>query len=95
MTDIAIGDLLIISAKDQYYSYARQYYYLGAVLLVGDIYNGHLYTTNTMPWDITNSARVTAEIYSAPTAIFENLNFVSDLETDTYPYFTRQCHIIN
>lgn len=81
MTDIAIGDLLIITAKDQYYSYARQYYYLGAVLLIGDIYNGHLYTTNTMPWDITNSARVTAEIYSAPTAIFENLHFVSDLDS--------------
>lgn len=90
MTDIAIGDLLIITAEDQYYSYARQYYYLGATLLIGDIYNGHLYTTNTMPWDITNSARVTAKIYSAPTAIIENLNFVSDLESrGNYKYLIR------
>ena len=81
MTGIEIGDLLIIEATDQYYSYARQYYYLGGVLLVSDIYDGHIYTSNSMPWSIENTANVSVKIYSAPTAIIENLNFVSDTDS--------------
>lgn len=81
MTGIEIGDILIVTAEDQYYSYSRQYYYLGATLLVSDIYNGHIYTSNSMPWDITNTANVTVQVYSAPTAIVDGLNFVSDLDS--------------
>lgn len=81
MTDIDIGDIMVIEATDQYYNYARQYYYLGASLLIGDTYDGHLYTTNAMPWDITNTANVSVKVYSAPTAIIEGLNFVSDLNS--------------
>ena len=65
MTDIAIGDILVISATDQYYSYAREYYYLGATLLVTDIYDGHIYTSDSMPWSITNTANVSVKVYSA------------------------------
>ena len=81
MTDITIGDILIVEATDQYYSYARSYYYLGATLKVVDIYDGHLYTNISMPFDITNTENVTVKVYSAPTAIIENLDFVSDLDS--------------
>ena len=81
MTGISIGDILVIEAQDQYYSYARQYYYLGGVLLVSDIYNSHIYTSNSLPWDIENTANVTVKIYSSPTVIIENLDFVSDLDS--------------
>ena len=97
MTGINIGDLLIIKATDQYYSYARQYYYLGATLLVSDIYDEHIYTSIGMPWDITNTENVSVEVYSAPTAIIENLNFVSDRDSrGNYKYFitfiyTKDC----
>lgn len=77
MTNISIGDVMVIQATDQHYHYARPYYYLGATLLITDIYDGHIYTSDTMPWDITNSAYVSVEIYSAPTAIIENLTFES------------------
>ena len=79
MTDIDIGDIMVITATDQYYNYSRSYYYLGATLLIGDIYDGHLYTTDAMPWDIENTANVSVKIYSAPTAIIENLNFIADM----------------
>lgn len=81
MTDIAIGDIMVITAEDQYYSYARPTYYLGATLLISDIYNGHIYTSNSMPWDIENTQDVTVKIYSAPTAIIENLKFESDMDS--------------
>ena len=81
MTDVEIGDILIIKATDQYYSYARQYYYLGATLLVTDIYDGHIYTHDSMPFDIENTENVTVEVYSAPSVSFENMNFTcGDLE---------------
>ena len=78
MTDIEIGDIMVIEATDQHYHYARQYYYLGATLLVTDIYDGHLYTSDIMPFDITNTANVTVKIYSAPRAIVENITFMSN-----------------
>ena len=81
MTDISIGDIMVITATDQYYSYARPYYYLGASLLVTDVYNGHIYTNEGMPFSITNTENVSVKIYSAPTAIIENLHFVSDLDS--------------
>ena len=87
MTDINIGDIMVITATDQYYHYAREYYYLGATLLITDIYDGHIYTSNSMPWDITNSENVSVKIYNAPTAIVENIKFVSDLESiGSYKY---------
>jgi len=96
MTDINIGDLLIIKATDQYYSYARQYYYLGATLLVSDVYDGHIYTSIGMPWDITNTENVTVEVYSAPAAIIENLNFISDRDSrGNYKYFVTFIHTKN
>ena len=106
MTGINIGDIMVIEATDQYYSYARQYYYLGGVLLVSDIYNGHIYTSNSLPFDITNTANVTAKIYSAPEIIVENLHFVSDqLSRGNYRFFVtmnycknsvvRDCHMTN
>ena len=55
MTGIAIDDIMVIMATDQYYNYSRQYYYLGGTLLIGDIYNGHLYTTTNLPFDIENT----------------------------------------
>ena len=78
MTGVDIGDLLLIVATDQYYSYARSAYYLGAVLEISDIYDGHLYTSDAMPFDITNTANVTAKVYSAPEVIIENIDFISD-----------------
>lgn len=96
MTGIEIGDILIVKATDQYYNYSRAYYYLGATLLIGDIYNGHLYTTDSMPWDITNTANVTVQVYSAPTAIIEGLHFVSDLDSrGNYIYLLTLGHCKN
>ena len=103
MTGINVGDLLVITASDQYYSYAREYYYLGAVLLVSSIYNGHLYTSCDMPWDIENTANVSVNVYDAPEITIENLDFVSDLARVGYAYFVsmsmcknstvRNCHM--
>ena len=88
MTGINIGDLLIIEATDQFYSYARQYYYLGGVLRVSDVYGGHIYTDISLPFDIENTENVTVKIYEAPTAIFENIKFVSDRESrGNYKFF--------
>ena len=89
MTNIEIGDILIITATDQFYSYARQYYYLGGVLLISDIYDGHIYTNSSFPWDITNTQDVTVKIYHAPTVIIENIHFQSDLDTRQYKYLVR------
>ena len=96
MSGINIGDLLIIEATDQYYSYARQYYYLGGVLLVSDIYDDHIFTSNSLPFDITNSQYVTAKIYSAPEVIIENLHFTGDqLSRGHYIYFIRMSYCKN
>ena len=81
MTDISIGDIMVITATDQHYHYARQYYYLGATMLITDIYDGHIYTACGMPWDIENTANVSVTIYDAPVAIVEGLKFVSDLDS--------------
>lgn len=94
MTGINIDDIMLITATDQYYNYARQYYYLGGTLLIGDIYDGHLYTTTNLPFDIENTENVTVEIYSAPVAIIENLNFVADMDSGgNYKYLIQlnQC----
>ena len=94
MSEVEIGDVLVITAEDQYYSLLRQGYYLGATLLVSDKYDEHIYTSNSMPWDITNTEDVSVKVYSAPTVIFENLNFVSDLSSrGNYRYFIQlnQC----
>ena len=96
MTNIAIGDIMVITATDQYYSYARQYYYLGASLLITDVYDGHIYTAHGMPWDIENTANVSVKIYNAPTAIVENLTFVSDLDSvPSYRYLLGLQHCKN
>ena len=87
MDGIEIGDLICIKATDQYYHYARDYYYLGATLMVTDIYDGHLYTADYMPWNIENTANVSVKIYSAPTVTIEGIHFVSDLNSiGTYRY---------
>lgn len=81
MSQVEIGDIVVVQATDQYYSYARQYYYLGASLLVTDVYDGHLYTNINMPFDIENTANVAVYVYSAPKITVENINFVSDLDS--------------
>lgn len=94
MTDIAIGDILVIRAEDQYFSYARQYYYLGGTLIVTDINGGHIYTSSNLPFDITASENVSVKVYSAPTVVVENLHFESDLDSlDSYTYLLtlKQC----
>lgn len=96
MDGISIGDIMVIAATDQYYHYAREYYYLGATLLITDIYDGHIYTSDNMPWDITNTENVSVQIYSAPTVIIENLNFISDLDSlGAYRYFISLQHCKN
>ena len=92
MDGIQIGDIMVITAKDQYYSYARQYYYLGATLLVTDIYDGHIYTNIGMPFDITNTEDVSVKVYDAPTAIVEGLKFVADLDSG---WNYRRCLSLN
>lgn len=81
MTDISIGDIMVITATDQHYNYARQYYYLGATMLITDVYDGHVYTACGMPFDIENTENVSVEIYDAPVAIVEGLKFISDLDS--------------
>ena len=77
MDGISIGDIMVVEATDQHYHYARQYYYLGATLLITDIYDGHIYTSDAMPYDITNTENVSVKVYSAPMAIVENMSFES------------------
>lgn len=88
MDGVEIGDLIEIQATDQYYSYARQYYYLGGVFVISDIDNGHVFIPDVMPWDINKTNNVTVKVYSAPTAIIENLNFISDTDN---PGHYRYC----
>ena len=96
MTGIAIGNVMVITATDQHYHYAREYYYLGATLLVTDIYDGHIYSCENMPWDIQNTANVSVKIYDAPVAIIENLHFVSDLDSrGHYRYCITLSHCKN
>ena len=77
---IEIGDVIRIVATDQYYSYARQYYYLGGVFKVVDIYNGYVYIDRPMPWDITNTSNVSVKVYNAPKVQVCNLMFEGDTE---------------
>lgn len=101
MTGINIGDILVITATDQYYSYARSAYYLGAVLLVSDIYDEHIYTSDSMPWNIENTQNVSVKVYSAPSAIIEGINFVSDYDgTNAQAFlvslqYTKNCIVRN
>lgn len=81
MSSVNVGDVMVITATDQYYSYARQYYYLGGTFLITDTYNGHIYTNMGLPFGITKTSNVSAKVYSAPSVIFENLHFVSDLDS--------------
>lgn len=77
---VKIGDVIEIVATDQYYSYARRYYYLGGVFKVVDIYDGYVYIDRSMPWDITNTANVSVKVYDAPMAVIDNLEFKGDLD---------------
>ena len=87
MTGINIGDIMVITAEDQYYNYNRQYYYLGGTLMIADKDENYLYACDAMPWDIENTEDVSVKVYSAPVAIIENLNFVSDIDTSgSYHY---------
>lgn len=81
MDGINTGDIMVIKATDQYYSYVRQYYYLGMTLLIGDKDDYHLYATESIPYDITLTQNVSVRVYSAPTVIIENLDFVGDRES--------------
>ncbi len=96
MTDISIGDIMVITATDQYYSYCRDYYYLGGNLLVCDVTNDYIWTDESLPFDITNSENVSVKIYDAPTVTVENLKFVSDLDSaGNYCYSLRLCFCKN
>ena len=108
MDGVEIGDILVIRATDQFYSYARQYYYLGGAFTVVDKYDGHLYISRNMPFDITLTSNVTVTVYDAPKAEIENLDFESDLnsfERSGYPAtlllihcknsVVRQCKLTN
>lgn len=86
MDDIDVGDIMVIRATDQHYSYARPYFYLGAVLLISNISDGHIYTSCDMPFNITNSENVTVQIYKAPEVIVENITFISDRAHIRYSY---------
>ena len=87
MTNAEIGDIMVITATDQYYSYNRQYYYLGGTLLISDKDDDYIYTSDALPWDIENTNNVSVKIYSAPTVIIENLHFESDLDSNgSYRY---------
>ena len=96
MTGIEVGDILVISAEDQYFNYARPYYYLGGTLMVADVYGGHIYTSGNLPFDITATEHVSVKVYSAPTVIVENIHFVSDLESlGSYAYLLSLKHCKN
>lgn len=87
MSGIEIGDIVVITAADQYYSYARQYYYLGGALLVADVTENYIYTSDALPFNIRNTNSVSVKIYSAPNATIENLHFESDLNSaGSYKY---------
>ena len=94
MTGINAGDIMIITATDQHFSYNRPYYYMGGTLLIAEVVDGYLYTADTMPWDIENTANVSVRIYDAPVASVENLRFESDLDSSgsyKYPINLYQC----
>lgn len=80
MDGVEIGDLVVITATDQYYSLARQYYYLGATVLIVDKDDDYIYIADAIPWDIENTQNVTVEIYSAPVVVINDLHFVSDID---------------
>lgn len=81
MTDVEIGDVIVIKATDQYYSYSRRYYYLGGTFKVVDKYDDHIYINRNMPFDITLTENVSVYVYNAPSAVVNNLTFRSDLDS--------------
>ena len=83
MSNVAIGDLLYIRAEDQYYSYARQYYYLGATLKVVDVYDGHIYVDRSMPYDIQLTNDVIVEVYDAPVVEVHGIKFEGVIDGET------------
>ena len=95
MSSVAIGDIILIEATDQYYSYSRRYYYLGATLMITDIYDGHIYTNRNMPFDITLTENVTVKVYEAPTVEIKNLGFESDLNAFGGTYFNSYAALLN
>ena len=87
MTDIDIGDLFVVTATDQFYSYNRQYYYLGGTFVVAEKDENYLYVSDALPWDIENTNDVSVTVYDAPSVVVENLKFESDLDSSwTYHY---------
>ena len=95
MSNVAIGDVIVIKATDQYYALSRAYYYLGATLLVTDIYDGHIYVNRDMPYDITLTEHVTVYVYSPVTAKISNLTFVSDTNAFGGAYFNSYASLIH
>ena len=80
MSGVNVGDIVEITATDQYYSYSRQYYYLGGTLLIVEKDNEYIYVSDALPFDIENTENVSVKVYSAPSAVIEDLKFVSDLD---------------
>lgn len=96
MTGIEIGDIMVIEASDQYYHYARNNYHLGATLLITDIYDGHIYTCDVMPYDITNTQDVSVTIYSAPQVEVKNIKFESNgYDGGNYKYLLKLSYCKN
>ena len=81
MENIAIGDIMVIEATDQFYSYARDYYYLGGVLLISDVNDNYVFSCDALPFNIDNTENVTVKIYDAPVVTIEGIRFESDHES--------------
>ena len=93
MSKVEIGDIIVITGTDQFFSYARPYYYIGGALLVTDKYDGHIYTNISLPFGITNTENVRVDIYNAPQVTFENLDFVSNVDNRRM-YFRYGIHLL-
>lgn len=78
MDGIKAGDIMVITAEDQYYSYTRDYYYLGGTLLISDVTDEYVFSCDALPFDIENTDDVSVKIYSAPEVTMEGLKFISD-----------------
>ena len=90
MEGVGIGDVIVITATDQYYSYARNYYYLGATELIVDKDQNYIYIAEALPFDITETENVTVTVYSAPVAVIEDLHFISEIDSPGhYTYCIR------
>ena len=80
-TGVKVGDIVVVRATDQFYSYARQYYYLGAAMLITDTDGTSFYVNEGMPYDITKTANLTVTVYDAPNVLIENIHFESDRDS--------------